>query len=349
MSCASPTPLHADLQAELPPAPPHHARRAALVRSALMVAAWGSVCAGSASAQAQGAWPNRPLKLIVPYPAGGNADSIGRLIAERLSGTLGQQVVVENRAGAGATIGAQAAARSPADGYTLLLAPTAVVAITHHLRKVPYDPETDFTPIACLSGSYGIVAARKDLPANTLPELIALAKKDPGKYTFGSAGTATATHLSGEIVHYKAGIKLLHIPYKGSAESLADLVGGRIDLIYDPVALSQIRAGTLKALAVTSDTRHPELPNVPTLREQGLDVPGGSWFGLFAPRGTPPEIIERLAAESGRALAAPGTRETLLKFSQYPDYKGPAAFARQIATDSATYKDLIASAGIKVD
>lgn len=331
------------------PLPTATARRQAMGRGAGLLAATLVPGLSSNPARAQAAWPNRPIKLIVPYPAGGNADTIGRLIADRLSGSLGQQVVVENRAGAGATIGAQAAARSAADGYTLLLAPTAVVAITHHLRKVPYDPENDFAPIACLSGSYGIVAARKDLPANTLPEFIALARKDPGKYTFGSAGTATATHLSGEIVHFKAGIKLLHVPYKGSAESLADLLGGRIDLIYDPVALPQVRAGALKALAVTSDTRHPELPGVLTLREQGLDVPGGSWFGLFAPRGTPPEIIERLAAESGRALSSPGTRETLLKFSQYPDFKGPSAFARQIALDSATYKDLIASAGIKVD
>ena len=305
-------------------------------------------CAGQGAAQAQ-AWPTKPIRLIVPYPPGGNSDLIGRMIAEKISGPLGQQVVVENRAGAGATIGAQVAARAPADGYTLLLAPTAVMAITHHLRKVPYDPEQDFAPIASVSSSYGIVAARKDLPASNMAELVALARKDPGKLTFGSAGTATATHLSGEIVHSKAGIKVLHVPYKGSAESLNDLVGGRIDLIYDPVALVQIKAGNLKALGVTSAVRHPELPAVPTLKEQGLEVPGGSWFGLFAPRGTPPEVINRVAAEVDKAMAAPGVREQLVKFSQFPEFRGPAAFAAEIRADSAFYKDLIQRLGIKVE
>jgi tripartite-type tricarboxylate transporter receptor subunit TctC len=294
-------------------------------------------------------WPARPIKLVVPYPAGGNADQIGRLIAERLSNALGQQVVVENRAGAGATIGAQAVARSPADGYTLLLAPSAVMVITHHLRKVPYDPEADFAPIASLSSSYGLVAARADLPANSMAELAALARQQPGKLTFGSAGTATATHLSGEIVHQKMGIKVLHVPYKGSAESLNDLVGGRIDLIYDPVALAQVKAGRLKVLATTATTRHPELPEVPTLKEQGIDADVGSWFGLFAPKGTPAEVIERIASESARAMNAPGTRETLLKFSQYPDVRNPAQFANQIQADNARYRALIQSLGIKVE
>jgi len=316
-------------------------------RRALLLAGLGLATA-AASAQAAG-WPERPLKLVVPYPAGGNADAIGRWAAERLSSGLGQQVIVENRAGAGATIGAQFVARSPADGYTLLLAPTAVVAITHHLRQVPYDPDADFMPVASISSSYGIVAARKDLPASTMPELIALARKEPGKLTFGSAGTATATHLSGEIVHYKAGIKVLHVPYKGSAPALNDLVGGTIDLIYDPVALAQVKAGNVKALAATSAVRHPDLPDVPTLKEQGLDVPGGSWFGLFAPKGTPADVVARVSAELERAVAAPGTREALLRFSQYPDFRGPAAFAARIKEDSATYRDLIRDAGIKVE
>jgi len=315
-------------------------RRALLLGCALLAAG---------AAHAQGAWPNRPMKLIVPYPAGGNSDLIGRMIAEKVSGLLGQNMVVENRAGAGAAIGAQAAARAPADGYTFLLAPTAVISITQHLRKLPYDADNDFAPVAMVSSSYGLVAARKDLPANTMGEFVALAKKEPGKLTFGSAGTATATHISGEIVHLKAGIKLLHVPYKGSAEALNDLVGGRIDLIYDPVALPQVKAGNVKALAVTSEVRHPELPNVPTLKEQGLEVPGGSWFGLFAPKATPPEIVNRLAAVIDKAVNAPGVREQMLKFSQYPEFQGPQAFARQIREDTAFYKDLIERAGIKVD
>ena len=274
---------------------------------------------------------------------------IGRLVAERLSTSLGVQVVVENRAGAGASIGAQAAARSAADGYTLLLAPTAVLAITQHLRKLPYDSVNDFTAIAQVSGSYGIVAARKDLPAGNMTEFVALAKLSPGKYSFGSAGVATATHLSGEIVHHQAGIKVLHVPYKGSAESLNDLVGGRIDLIYDPIALSQIKAGNLKALAVTSQRRHPELPNTPTLTELGIDTPGSSWFGVFAPRGLPVEIANRISGELEKSLSGPAVRDQLLKFSQYPEFRGPVEFAKLIQSDTLFYKDLIHKTGIQAE
>lgn len=324
-------------------------RRRLLAGAAGLAAASLGPLRSVAAQTASGPWPNRPLRLIVPYPAGGNADAIGRWAAERLAQALGQQVVVENRAGAGATIGAQAAARSAPDGYTLLLAPTAVMCITHHLRKVPYDPDQDFAPVASLSGSYGLAAARRDLPANSMSELVALAKASPGKLTFGSAGTATATHLVGEVIHHRAGIRLLHVPYKGSAESLTDLVGGRIDLIYDPVALPQVKAGTVKALASTAAVRHPELPDVPTLKEQGIDAPTSSWFGLFAPRGTPTDAIDRMAADLQRALAADGTRETLQRFGQYPDFRGPAAFAERIREDSAMYRELIAAAGIKVE
>ncbi|MBL8377037.1 MAG: tripartite tricarboxylate transporter substrate binding protein [Burkholderiales bacterium] len=305
-----------------------------------------AIMAAPAFAQA---WPAQPPRLIVPYPAGGNADAIGRLIANRVGPLLGQTIVVENRAGAGGTIGAQAVARAPGDGYTLLLAPVAILAITPHLRKVPYDPETELVPVAMLSSSYGLMAARRDLPANTLQEFVALARKDPGKYTFGSAGAATATHITGEIVHLKAGIRLLHVPFKGSADALNDLLGGRIDLIYDPVALAQVKAGNLKALAVTSGVRHPELPAVPTLRQAGIDVPGGSWFGVFASRGTPAAVVSRLAAEIEKVVIAADAREQMLKFSQYPDFKAPQAFARQVADDRAFYRELIDKAGIKVD
>ena len=299
--------------------------------------------------RAQGRWPERTLKLVVPYPPGGNADAIGRWAAERLSAGLGQQVVVENRAGAGASIGAQAVARSAPDGYTLLLAPTAVMAITQHLRKVPYDPDADFAPVCCLSNSYGLVAARRDLPAATFTEFVPLAKAAPGKFTFGSVGAGTATHLTGEIAALRAGIRLHHVPYKGSAESLTDLVAGRIDLIFDPVALQQVKAGAVKALATTGAVRHPELPDVPTLREQGIAMPDSGWFGLFAPKGSPAEAIARMAAELERATAAPGAREALLRFGQHPMFLGPDAFAARVKADTAMFRDLIAQAGIKLD
>ena len=309
----------------------------------------GLCLAGGNSSQAQPAWPSQPLKLVVPYPAGGNADAIGRMVATRLTTALSQTIVVENRGGAGGTIGAEAVARAPGDGNTFLLAPVAILAITPHLRRVPYDPESDLLPVAMLSSSYGLVAARKELPAATMQEFIALAKKEPGRLSFGSAGTATATHITGEIVHLKAGIKLLHVPYKGSGDALSDLLGGRIDLMYDPVALAQARSGGVKVLAVTSAVRHPLLPNVPTLREIGLDIPAGSWFGVFAPKGTPPQMIARLAGEIEKIVTAADAREQMLKFSQYPDFRGPQAFARQVQEDRAFFKDLIDKAGIKTE
>ena len=294
-------------------------------------------------------WPSQPIKLVVPYPAGGNADAIGRLVANKVGAALGPGVVVENRAGAGGTIGAQAVARAPGDGYNFLLAPVAILAITPHLRRVPYDPETDLVPVAMLSSSYGLMAARKDFPAGNVQEFIALAKQQPGKFTFGSAGAATATHITGEIVHLKAGVKLLHVPYKGSADALTDLLGGRIDLMYDPVALAQAKAGNLKVLAVTSNVRHPELPNVATLKESGLDMPGGSWFGLFAAKATPAAVVARMASEVEKVVTGPEAREAMLKFSQYPDFKGPQAFAKQVQDDRAFFKDLIDKAGIKAE
>jgi tripartite-type tricarboxylate transporter receptor subunit TctC len=319
------------------------------IRPLLLAATlFGVALATATSAHAQAAnWPAKPIRLIVPYPAGGNSDAIGRFIADRLSRALGQSFVVDNRAGAGATIGAEAAARAPADGYTFLLAPTAVFAITPHLRKVPYDPFADFVPVAQLSGSYSIATARKDAPFNNLKELAAVAGRQPGKLTYGSAGPATATHIAGEMLHHQAGVQLLHIPYKGSAEALNDLVAGRIDMIYDPVSLTQVKAGNVKAIAVLSKGRHPELPDVATVSEQGYPVDTRSWFGLFAPKGTPQAVVERTAAEASRIMAADETRQLLLKMSQYPDFVGPAAFAKQIREDSAAFKDLITRANIR--
>ena len=309
-----------------------------------------ALTASSAHAQAASAgWPNKPIRVIVPYPAGGNSDAIGRFIADKLGAALGQSMVVDNRGGAGATIGADLAARAPGDGYTFMVAPTAVFAITPHLRKVPYGPFTDFVPIAQLTGSYSIATARKDAPFNDVKELVAAARKAPGKYTFGSAGPATATHLAGEMVNYKAGISMLHVPYKGSAEALSDLMGGRIDMIYDPVSLTQVKAGKVKAIAVLSKTRHPELPDVPTIREQGYDLDTRSWFGLFAPKGTPKAVVDRTAAEVEKILATEEARQLLLRMSQYPEYVGPAAFAAQIKDDSAFFKDLIVRADIHVE
>lgn len=323
--------------------------RSATRRQALQTLGAAALASSVPATLAQAPWPGGPLKFVVPYPAGGNADSVARLVASKVQASLGQTVVIDNRAGAGGTIGTAAVAKMPPDGSTFLLAPMGVVVITPHLRKLPYEALTDLVPVAMMSGSFGIVTARKDLAASNMAEFVALAKKDPGRLTFGSAGNATATHITGEIVHKAVGVKVTHIPYKGSAEALNDLLGGRIDLIYDAVGLPQVKAGALKALAVTSAVRHPELPQVPTLAEQQINVPAGSWFGVFAPKGTASDIVSRLAAEVQKALAGADARDGLARVSQYPDYKGPDAFARTVQADFAMFRDLIQQIGIKAE
>lgn len=314
----------------------------------LLASMASAICVLSQPAMAQPAWPARPIKLVVPYPAGGNTDNIARLAAEWLTGSLGQTVIVENKGGAGGAIGAQAVARSPADGYTLLLTASGVMTIAPHLRSVPYQV-ADFIPVASVVSSYGLVSARKDLPANNMAEFAALAKREPGKLSYGSAGIATATHLVGEITHLSLGIKLLHVPYKGSGDSLNGLSGGQVDILYDPIALPQVRAGRVKALAVTGKGRHPELPDVPTLTEQGVVYIGATWFGVFAPKGTPPTIVNQIAAVLDKALKAPGIEKQLATMSLYPDFRGPAALAKALQDDSALYKDFIARTGIKAE
>lgn len=329
----------------MPKTPALHTGR----RTLLTLAALAPLLAAPALQAQAAAWPSKPMRIIVPYSAGGNSDAIGRFIADKLGTALGQPIIVENKAGAGASIGTEAAARAPGDGYTFLLAPTAVFAITPHLRRVAYNPVSDFIPVAQLTSSYTIATARKDAPFNNIAELVKVASKAPGKYTFGSAGLATATHLAGEMVSYKTGIQMLHVPYKGSAEALSDLLGGRIDMIFDPVSLTQVKAGKIKAIAVLSKTRHPELPDVPTITEQGYELDTRSWFGLFAPKGTPKAIVERTAAEVEKIMKLPETRQMLIKMSQYPDYLGSANFAAQIKEDSVFYKDLIKRANIPAE
>ncbi len=296
---------------------------------------------------AQESWPIKPIKFIVAYPAGGNSDVMARLIAERLSPILGQPILVENKPGASGTIGTQAAIDSPADGYTFLMSASSVFTITPHLMKLRYDPLADLAPVAMISGAYGMIAARKGLGVKNVQELAALAKTMPGKLTFGSAGTATATHISGEVLSAKLGIQLLHIPYKGSNPALADLMGGHIDLIFDPVALAQAKLGAVTALAVSAPQRHPELPNVPTLSEQNVEGIPNSWFGLFAPRDTPPAIINRMATAAEKIVNAPEMREIMLGFSQYQKYEEPNTFSVSIRRENLEMRELFSRLGIK--
>ncbi|MGE0807534.1 MAG: Bug family tripartite tricarboxylate transporter substrate binding protein [Burkholderiaceae bacterium] len=302
---------------------------------------------GSGTAMGQGNWPSGTIKFICPYPPGGSSDLITRLIADGVSAGLKHPVVVENKGGAGGAIGTQLFVNSPPDGNTFLMGASSAVAISPNLRKLPYDPLTDMVSVAMVSAAYGLIAARKDLPFNNVHEMAEYAKKNPGKLTFGSAGPATATHINGEIMHSKLGLQIRHIPYKGSAASLNDLMGGHIDLIYDAIALPQAKLGAVKVLAVTSAERHPELPNVPTLREQNAPEVSATWFGLFAPRGTPRAIITRMAAEVEKVVKQPETRAQMLKMSQFPKYEGPDEMAATVRKEYAYFKELFAQLGIK--
>jgi len=311
-----------------------------------------AAASAATSAWAQGAvpagWPDKPLHFVTPYPPGGLSDQITRFVADRISRSIGRPVIVDNKPGAGATLGTEFAARAAPDGYNFFVAPTATVVVSPWLRKVSFRPE-DFAPVAKLTSSYGLVTTRKDAPFNTYREFVAAARAAPGKYTFASNGVGSIVHLTGVLLQKQAGIDVVHVPYKGSVESMTDLMGGRIDLMYDPVTLPRVKAGELKGLATTNPERNPELPDVPTLKEQGFDMDTRSWFGMFAPRGTPPAIVARMAEEARKAMSGPGVREQMLLSSMYPDYEPPAIFEQRVRADNAFFRDIIQKEGIKAD
>ncbi len=307
--------------------------------SALMLIASGV-------AHAQDAYPSKPIRLIVPYPAGGSSDNAARIVADRLATQLGQPIVVDNKGGAAGTIGAQAAEKEKPDGYTLLLAPTAVFAITPHLRQVPYEP-FGFEPVGLIATAPSIAVVQKDSPIHSIQDYVALAKKQPGKLTFGSAGPGSITQLYGEMLKQRAGINILHVPFKGSAEALTGLLGKQIDMIIDPVALPQAVGGAVRPIAIFGERRIPELPNVPTIAESGYDMDIPSWFGLFAPKGTPPAIVAKISAELAKILKTPEVEQKLLRVNLFAAYLDPAAFAKKLKEDDKLFADLIRSIGIK--
>ena len=298
-------------------------------------------------------YPARPVKLIVPFPPGGNTDIVGRLIAQKLTDSFGQQVYVENRGGAGGTIGAEAAARSPADGYSLFFSTTGTLASAPSMQAgLRYDPIKDFAPISTLANAPVVVIVADALPAKSLAELVQLARSRPGALTFGSAGTGHFVHIAGEMFKSAAGVQMLHVPYKGVAPALVDLLGGRIDAMFDAFAQYEphLQSGKLRALAVANPKRLSRLPNVPTSAEAGL--PGfvlASWFGLAAPAGTPPEIITRVNADVQKALAGSDVLETMAKLGLEPGGNSPQQYAAMIADELGKWRQAVKAAGIKID
>jgi tripartite-type tricarboxylate transporter receptor subunit TctC len=302
-------------------------------------------------------YPSKPLRIIVPFAPGGSTDIFARLVGERLSVALAQPVVIENRAGASGNIGADAAAKSAPDGYTLLMATTGVMAINNALFKnMPYDAAKDFDPVIFIASITNVLAVPNDLPVKNVAELVALAKKEPGKLTFASSGAGSSTHLSAELFKSMAGIDVVHVPFKGSGQALIDVVAGRVSMIFDnmPSALPHIKGGKLRALGVTGSKRSGALPDIPTIMEAGAGVGLGgyeslSWSGFAVPAGTPSAIVQRLNRETALILLAPDMRQKLA--DQGADAMGgpPEAFADHVKRERDKWSRLVRERNIVVN
>ena len=307
-----------------------------------------SLAPAGASAQA---YPSKPIRLVIPYAPGGAAGTVGRLLADRLTASMGQPVVIDHRPGGGTLIGNDLVAKAAPDGYTLVMGTISSHAmVTSLITRVPYDPEKDFAPISLIASLPFVLLAHPSLPVKTVSELIALAKSKPDQLTFGSAGPATSNHLAGELFKVRAGIGMVHVPYKGSAPAMVDLLGGQISTMFDlsPTALPQIAAGKVRALAITSAKRSSVAPDLPTMAEAG--VPGVevvSWFGILAPAGTSPAIVRTLNLEIVKAMGAPDVVAAMAKLGADAITSTPQEFAAYIASERAKWADVVKRAGIK--
>ena len=299
------------------------------------------------------AYPNHSIRLVVPFPAGGTTDILARDVAKKLTDTLGQSVVVDNRPGAGGNIGADLVAKAPPDGYTLLMGTVGTHAINPSLyAKMPYDHIKDFVPVVLVAGVPNVLVVNPSVPVNSVADLIKLAKSKPGAINFASSGSGTSIHLSGELFKTMTGVDMTHVPYKGSSPALTDLMGGQVQIMFDnlPSSLALIKSGKLRAVAVTSLKRAPALPDVPTVSESG--VPGfeaSSWFGILAPAGTPAPIVAKLNAEVNKWLQSPEGKEQLL--AQGAEVAGgpPEQFVAHIRAETDKWAKVVKASGAKVD
>ena len=314
----------------------------------------------STAAHAQGAWPNKPVRIVVPFPAAGTTDILARALAPELQRVFGQPFVVENKPGAGGNLGSAEVAKAAPDGYTLVMGTVGTHAINPSLYpKMPYDAVKDFAPITLVAGVPNVLvvnpANAQKYGINSVQDLARVAKANPGKLNVSSSGNGTSIHLAAELFKSMTGTFMVHFPYRGSGPALMDLMGGNMDLMFDnlPSSMPHIRSGKLKALAVTSSQRSSALPDVPTVEEVGGPALKGfeasSWFGLLAPAGTPADIINRIQQETAKALASPALRERLQAQGAIPSGNTPAEFARLIDAESKTWAQVVKVSGAKVD
>jgi len=319
----------------------------AVVRMAMV----GVLMAIAGSVAAQQAYPNKPIRLITPYPPGGATSVVSRLVGQKLTESWGQQVIVDNRGGGNTIIGSEAVAKSPPDGYTLLLVNSALVIIPN-LLSAPYDVIKDFAPVATVTSIGLILVLHPSVPASNLQEFIALAKSRPGQLNYASSGSGNSNHLVGELFQSLTGVRIQHVPYKGAGPGLTDLLGGQVQLYFasPPSAVPHIKSGRLKAIAVTGATRLSALPEVPTFTEAGLsDLNADSWQGILAPAGTPSAVIDKLSTEIAKILAMPDIKERLVSQGMAPFISTPEQFAMLLKSDFAKYAKIIKTANIKLD
>jgi tripartite-type tricarboxylate transporter receptor subunit TctC len=307
---------------------------------------------GPAGAQAPDSWPSRPIRFILPFPPGGGTDILGRLIAERLTANLGQPVVTENRGGAGGNVGAEAAAKSAPDGYTIVLVAPSLTISPSLYSKLNYDPVKDFAPVSLVATVPNVMVTNPAVPANTLAEFIRLAKSKPGEMNFGSGGSGTSNHLAGELFNLVAGVKLVHVPYKGVNLAMNDVLSGRIQLVVIgiPATVPNIKAGKLRALALVAPRRSPVLPDVPTVAEAGLpNFEVTTWYGILAPAGTPKAIVVRLNAELAKIMHSPELKDRLDALATDPVTSTPEEFAGLIKREIVKWREVVREAGLKAD
>ena len=307
----------------------------------------------SISVNSQTAYPNRPIKLISPFPPGGASDALARLVATKLSEGLGQTVTVDNRAGASGNIGHEAAAKSSPDGYTLLLSNSSSVVTNPHLfKKLPFDPLSDFAAISMVASAGQVLVVHPSVPVTTIAELTAFAKANPNKLNFGSGGKGIQSHISGEMYKSAVGVDIVHIPYKGTIQAVNDLLAGQVQMVFSDMApaLPHIKSGKLRAIAVTSSQRSAAVPDVPTISESGL--PGfssGVWWSVLAPKGTPVEIVNRINSEIGKMMQSTDVRETYARLGITPQHSTPSKVLENIRAESPVMAKILKAAGVEAE